>query len=273
MGEDGAKRKHVGTSHHLTRQNLLPDHTQVIDIVIMSILYVKTQYTFRHILAITTFTIAASLAPCVYGQTLVGFGVKAGLLSSDVRSPDLLDGQGGVLPFIDTISRTGVAVLATVEMSATERSALSLVIEGGYVQRGYRNEQLWTDIEGNPLETQVLTERFDYLSLALTPKLRLPGAVSPFVSGGPRASILIGSTASPLIGPDGERYPGRWGLREYYSSAAFGVAFGVGIETTRLLPVGLSAEVRRSLDLTDSFENGPRETYNVATELVVGVRL
>ena len=204
--------------------------------------------------------VVAALAAPAHAQPVRGYGVKVGPTSSDVRSPDL--DLGGEEPIsFDTKRRTGLAAFAFVEW--LKAPPFSVVTEAGYVQRGYATEHQDTDVEGNPTGTLRFDDRFDYLSFAALAKLRLPGgSLAPYALGGPRLDVFLGGN------PDEEGT-----LASAYAATASGGTFGIGAEAAGLLPVPIFIEVRYSFDVTNSTPDVPRDVYNNAIDLLVGVRL
>ena len=191
-------------------------------------------------------------------QLLRGYGVKVGPVAGDVRSPGL-DGESSIP--LETERRIGLAAFAYAEWLDLPR--VSVVTEAGYVQRGFAFEQANSDEEGNPAGTIRFGTRLDYLAFATQLKLRLPeGLLVPYLVGGPHLSLFLGGD------PDGEG-----ALASSYAPTAFGGAVGVGAEASRLLPFAVFGELRYGFDVTNSLPDVPRDAYNNAFELLVGVRL
>ncbi|HET6567731.1 MAG TPA: outer membrane beta-barrel protein [Rhodothermales bacterium] len=213
---------------------------------------------FRFVVLLLAF---GAFAVPARAQLIRGYGIKAGLTAANVRSPDLNPDSENPIRF-DTVRRYGVAALAYAEW--LNLSFLSIVTEGGYVQRGYAMEHEVRDLNNNPAGTARFDWRFDYLSFAAQAKLRAPGGVvAPYVTGGPRLDVYLGG--SP--GEDGS-------LAAAYSPTAFGVTAGVGVEAAQLLPVAVFGEVRYNVDFTNSLpDDVPRDAYNNALDVLVGVRL
>lgn len=200
---------------------------------------------------ILTLAVSLATASLTHAQLIRGYGIKAGVSSSNVRSPDSFD----------TKRRTGFGLFAFMEWLGT--SPLSIVTEAGYAQRGFATEQEGRDAQNNPTGTFRFEDRFDYLSLAAHAKVRWPSApLAPYVLGGPRLDILLGGD------PDGEG-----SLASSYSSTAVGGTFGAGVEISRNLPVALFAEIRYSFDVTNSLPDVPRDAYNNAFDVILGLRL
>ncbi len=206
------------------------------------------------------FLILSAIVLPVRAQVLRGYGIKAGLTSSNVRIPEI--GRGGDNPFrFETKSRLGPTALAFVEW--LNLPALSFVTEAGYVQRGFLTEHEGRDAQNNPIGTIRNVTRFDYLTFAGQAKVRWPiSAVQPYAIGGPRLDVLLGGD------PDEEGT-----IVSHYSSIAFGGTFGVGLEAPERLPLMLFVELRYNVDLTNSLPDVPRDSYNNAFDLLVGVRL
>lgn len=192
------------------------------------------------------------------GQLLRGYGLKAGVTSSDVRSPDLDLGREEALT-LDTKRRTGIVVLAYLEW--LDLPAFSIVTEAGYVQRGFATESNARDAQNNPAGTVRLPTRFDYVSFAVQAKVRLPnGFIRPYAVAGPRIDIFVGDRDEEGT------------LASSYSTTAFGGTIGAGLETPRLVPVTLFGEVRYNFDVTNSLPDVPRDAYNNAFDLLIGLR-
>lgn len=204
----------------------------------------------------------ALVAPA-HAQIIRGYGVKAGLTYSNVRSPDLDFGGSGTSISFDTERRPGVAIFGFVEW--LDMPFFSIVTEAGYVQRGFQYvEEMRTGPgSGGYIEEQTFDTRFDYLSMAALARLRWPsGALTPYVLGGPRLDFFLGGD------PDEEGT-----LASSYASTSLGSTFGVGAEVSRGLPVALFAEARYSVDFTNALPDVPRDAYNNAFDVVIGVRL
>ena len=84
--------------------------------------------------------------------------------------------------------------------------------------------------------------------------------MAPYVAGGPRLDVFLGGD------PDE-------GLPSSYSSTAFGGTVGGGVETSRLFPVTIFGEIRYNFDVTNSLPDVPRDAYNNAFDVLIGVRL
>lgn len=202
---------------------------------------------------------SAAIALPVSGQIFRGYGVKIGVTFSDVRSPDL--DLGGEEPIsFDTKRRIGV--LASAYLEWLNLPAVSIVTEAGYVQRGYTTEHEGRDAQNNPAGTVRFTTRFDYVSFAMQGKVRLPSAtLVPYAVAGPRLDIFVGGD------PNEEGT-----LASSYSTTAFGGTVGAGLEAPRILLVRLFGEIRYNFDITNSLPDVPRDAFNNAIDLLVGVR-
>jgi len=200
----------------------------------------------------------ASLSLPAQAQWIRGYGLKAGLTSSDVRSPNVFNNDA----FNENRHRrTGVAAFAFVEW--LDAPLFSVVTEAGYTQRGFYFEHEVRDAQNNPAGTVKTFNRFDYLSTAALAKLRYDrGAVVPYLMGGPRLNVLVGGD------PDDEG-----SLADVFTPTAFGGTVGVGTEVDRLLPVSLFLELRYSFDVTNSLPDAPRDIYNNGFDVLLGIRL
>lgn len=200
----------------------------------------------------------SSITPSLHGQIVQGFGIKAGLTSSDIHPTFKTDGERPLI--FDTKRRRGLGIFAFVEWFSP--SSVSLLTEAGYIQRGFATEHGYRDAQNNPAGTIRLDNRFDYLSFSTLVKLRGPDArVVPYVMGGPRLDLFLGGT------PDEEGT-----LASSYASTAIGGTLGVGVEFQRLLPFTLFAEARYTTDFTNSLPDVPRDAYNNAFDVLLGFR-
>lgn len=125
----------------------------------------------------------------------------------------------------------------------------SLVTEVGYTQRRFKEVYLASSTD--PREGIVAaTSRLDYLALPVLAKVRhVDAKATGYLLAGPRLDLLI------------HRKAGRWGLPDRtldspmaagFRSWAAGGVVGAGVEIEGLLPTVLIAELRYSLDVTDS---------------------
>lgn len=206
---------------------------------------------FSSVCILTLVFFTASTFPA-QAQLIRGYGIKAGVTSSNVRSQNF---------DLEQKRRTGIGFSAFVEW--LDASPLSIVTEAGYVQRGFAVEYEARDAEKNAIGTLRFDDRFDYLSFATHAKARWPnGALSPYVLGGPHFDVLLSGH------PDEEG-----SLSSFYSATAFGGTLGAGVEFSQRLPVNLFTEIRYSFDLTNSLPDVPRDAYNNTFEVLLGVRL
>lgn len=204
--------------------------------------------------------IVVAFAGPTQAQLIRGYGIKVGPTFSNVRSPDL--DLGGEEPIsFDTKRRRGFVAFAFIEW--LDAPSFSVVTEGGYAQRGYATKHDVRDGQNEPVGMVRFEDRFDYLSFAALAKLRLPGgSLTPYALGGPRLDLFLGGN------PNEEGT-----LAAAYSATALGGTFGIGAETAELLPILAFVEIRYSFDVTNSAPDVPRDAYNNAFDLLVGVRL
>ncbi|MEM9665581.1 MAG: porin family protein [Bacteroidota bacterium] len=193
-------------------------------------------------------------------QVLRGYGLKLGPTASDINSPDLEFEGGDPLRF-DTVRRYGVAAFVYAEWFS--QPFFSLVTEAGYTQRGFAIEYEGRDAQNNPSGTVRTDDRFDYLSTSMLLKARLPlRADAPYVLAGPRLDFFLGGSPS-----------GEGTLASAYSSTAFGGSIGLGVEVDALEVLTLFVESRYGFDVTNSLPDVPRDAYNTAFDLLIGIRL
>lgn len=192
------------------------------------------------------------------GQIVRSFGVKTGLTASNIRSPDF-ENEGVTFSF-DEDRRRGLLLLVFVEW--IDSDAFSIITEAGYIPRGNAIEISGLTRADNeqgfePTVTRFV-RRFDYLSVALPIKARWTGRkVIPYAIAGPRVDFLI----------DGKP---KTALVESYRSTAFGIVVGIGIENASSISV--FGEVRYNTDFTNSLPDVPRDAYNNAFDLIIGLR-
>lgn len=131
------------------------------------------------------------------------------------------------------------------------------------------------DAQNNSLGTLTMDTRFDYLATALMVHVALPlPAVTPYLLAGPQLSVLLGQHPGTIRFPNcASDCTSTDTLPDYYESPAWGGTFGLGVETSRLLPLPTFAEIRYDFDLSDSTPSIPREMHNYAVSLLLGVKL
>jgi hypothetical protein len=187
----------------------------------------------------------------VSAQILRGIGVKAGAAVSTL-SFDTPPGQ----PEFATDPRVGPS--AYVFMEWLNVPVFSVVVEAGWMRRGFVGEGPLRDLFGNPLGIVRETYRFDYFSSGLLAKLRLPvGAAQPYVIAGPRVDYLLSRSDQFL----------------FYSDVARGFVAGGGLEVDLPLAPTLMAEVRYSFDTSNSLPETPEDAYGQSLTLLLGFRL
>ncbi|WP_456428572.1 outer membrane beta-barrel protein [Rhodocaloribacter sp.] len=189
-------------------------------------------------------------------QAIRGFGVKIGPTSSDIRTDAGFEND----PLVEKRHRrTGLVAFVFVEW--LDASPLSIVTEAGYAQRGYYTEHERRDARNDPAGTFRVTTRFDYVSSAALLKFRHTGtSLAPYALAGPRLDVFLGGN------PDNDP------IAEAYNSLAAGGVVGFGVETESLLPVSVFLEARYSFDLTNALPDVPRDAYNNAFDVLIGVR-
>lgn len=199
----------------------------------------------------------AALAVPAQAQLIRGYGVKGGLTNSDVRSP-ALDGIG--ITF-ETKRRNGLAAFAFVEWLSGP--LFTVVTEAGYVQRGFTTTLEVRDAQNNPVGSFRADDRLDYLSFAALAKVRRSnGRLAPYALAGPHLDFFLGGD------PDEEGT-----LASSYATTAFGGTVGVGIEAALQIPAWVFLEIRYSFDVTNSLPDVPRDAYNNAFDVLLGIRL
>lgn len=180
------------------------------------------------------------------------YGIKAGATVSDIQTD---------LPSEDPESRQGISALIFGEWSGA--GATGLVVEAGYVERGY-SRMGQTVIDDGGSDAVILTRKHDkpfrYVSVAALGRLellRLPGAAF-YALAGPRLNALVG-------GRSGEEMPGY-----DYWPVVWDATGGIGFESGSIL-----AEVRYNAGLNDALsgDGWGEAAYHRALDVIVGVRL
>lgn len=191
-------------------------------------------------------------------QVVRSFGIKAGLTVSNIRSPDF-ENEGLSFSF-DEDRRRGLLIMAFVEW--IESGTLSIITEAGYIPRGNEFELSSATRADNeqgfePAITRFV-RRFDYISVAVPIKARINGGnVVPYAMAGPRVDFLLDGEPETI-------------LVESYRSTAFGIVMGVGIENAS--SISIFGELRYNTDFTNSLPDAPRDAYNNAFDLIIGLR-
>ena len=141
----------------------------------------------------------------------------------------------------------------------------SILTQLEYTQRGFGEEFNRRDEFNNDLGTITKYTRFDYLSLPILCKVRVPiGTVSPFIQVGPRIDYFLGYKD--------DLYPNRSMWKDSKENI-FGLSFSIGAEINNLLPFILSTEFRYNMDLTNSYESQTLKIRNNAFDFWIGVGL
>lgn len=200
----------------------------------------------------------SSGASIASAQVIRSWGIKTGLTASNIRSPDFEN--DGVSFSFDEDRRRGLLVMAFVEW--IDAGAFSIITEAGYIPRG--NEFELSSItradneQGFEPSITRFVRRLDYFSVAVPVKARLAGgSVVPYVMAGPRVDFLLDGEPETI-------------LVESYRSMAFGVVMGVGIENAT--SISIFGEIRYNTDFTNSLPDAPRDAYNNAFDLIIGLR-
>jgi hypothetical protein len=217
-----------------------------------------------HSAIVLTLAVVASVAfpGTLSAQALVGWGVKVGLTRANQTLKDY--------EFTTTFqSRVGLSIGGFAEW--VSHPILSVSTEVCYNQKGHRLDMPITTTEFPDGTGEFIREsvRFDYLSLAILPKVRLPvGPVHLYVLFGPRVDIALNHSVN---------VEGREPIRTYFSTGwesqlkhykdvQVGGDLAVGCVGDVGLPMNVGAEVRYSPDFTSSSELSYWSTRNSAWE-------
>jgi hypothetical protein len=161
------------------------------------------------LILVTTLAVTADARPRL--------GVKAGIAGADQTWE-----YSSALGTVNRNSRLGLAAGMFAELPIM--SALQLIPEALYVQKGSQVEVAHMTYTGVPDGTETYKDRIDYLSLGITAKVKTSArSLGLYFLGGPRLDLKIG-TSSDIDSPNMNA------ILDAYKSSVVGLAVGFGAE-------------------------------------------
>ncbi|MDZ7292018.1 MAG: PorT family protein [candidate division KSB1 bacterium] len=195
------------------------------------------------------------------GQMLSGYGMKFGIVSSELKTEGgAILFPGGFILREDLKQRLGPQIGLFVDFFKIPH--LGLQAEVSYLEKG-AEEELPITTEDHPEGTgefyTVDSYHFDYLAFSLLaqPKLKL-GAVNPYVMVGPSLNLLIAN---------------RNGLYRDTKDLTPSLVLGAGVELLKPFAFPVLLEVRYNPDLDYFFESEYRKSELRVWQFMVGVNL
>ena len=194
-------------------------------------------------------------------QIVDRIGVKGGLVSTSATDGrDLLDPE----------RRTGWSAHLFAERDLS--SFLSVVGEAGYTQRGFVETIEERGPDGTVEQTSRANTRLDYLTIPVFAKLKYEfTALRLYALAGPRLDVLVGREAGVFEFESAPVDQVKSDLASIYTSPVLGATFGLGVSTSKGLPLRLMLEARWALDVTESSTGVPRDVRNNAGMVMIGI--
>jgi hypothetical protein len=189
-------------------------------------------------------------------QLITAFGLKAGVVSANQNWDYRTLGE------VQWDSRWGMD--AGVFVEGLNLSMFSILAEFHYVQKGFSTSMKITTVtnpEGTG-EERTFRPRVDYLSLPVLAKFSIDaGIITPYLFGGPRFDIPIGTS------DDGISY-----FANKFKKGELGLSLGAGVNVLLGAGPSLLAELRYSPNVTESFSNNNLRVTNHTLEVLAGIR-
>ncbi|NIA28535.1 MAG: outer membrane beta-barrel protein [Actinobacteria bacterium] len=167
-------------------------------------------------------------------------GLMIGYNSTRIRSKEISD---------YALPRAGYGIGLFAEWM--DRSVFSLLGRLQYVQRGFVQEQIETDVDGSFIQRVRAKSQLDYFEVPFLLKiqpLKLP--INPYFVAGPRFDFLIfrknGKYEFSKITVESR-------VAENFDDFGVGFILGGGMTTAKILHTQLSFELNFNLDITNSF--------------------
>ena len=194
------------------------------------------------------------------GQEVMRYGAKLGATAAELHNGGSSESRWGAT----------ASVFATMPLGG----GLHLLGEAGYHEKGSYNEFEFQLSDGG-FGRGTSDLRFDYAFLLVAPEYRGAlgdGGLDLFVFAGPRADLSLGETRTTTVEPEGEFEPASF-LPLDFSTFVLGVAAGIGLDFSRMLPVPLIAELRYNGDITPAytFFGGDEQVRNRTFDLRLGL--
>ncbi len=167
-------------------------------------------------------------------------GMMVGYNSSQIRVKEISD---------YALPRSGFGVGLFVEWM--DRSVFSILSQLEYVQRGFIQEQIETDVDGSFIQRVRAKSRLDYFEIPFLLKmqpLKLP--LNPYLVAGPRFAFLLfrenGKFEFSKV-----TYESR--VAENFNDFSVGFVIGGGAATMKIFRKQLTFELDFNVDITDSY--------------------
>ncbi|MFC1554447.1 porin family protein [candidate division KSB1 bacterium] len=175
-------------------------------------------------------------------QLIKGWGFTAGYTTTDVKASAFEDSYK---------NRTGMC--AGIYIEWLKIPFISVITQAEYTQKGFREEQVETDILGSYVGTATAETRLDYISLPILAKFRYPSIViEPYFVTGPRFDFLINHDNGSFDFNEGSV---RSEIADYFTDKVYGWTFGGGLTLPQIFNNALSLEIDYNIDFTDSFDH------------------
>ena len=193
---------------------------------------------------------------CTYSQIIENYGFKIGVSYSKI------DRDYKKLEFdYETKHKFGVSFSAFAISHIS--SNIKLFTEFGFAQKGFSEEYIKTNVNGEQIGTFLYKESINYLTLKLLPHYEIGiNSVTPFIFLGPKIDIKLGNNSN-----DEE-----FSFGKISKDIQLGVCYGVGVEVTELIKYPFIIELSSSYDFSDSFENDFLRLKNISYELTIGFK-
>lgn len=196
-----------------------------------------------------------------FGQ-LKNFGIKGGLNLSDVNFNNEI---------FDNVFKNRIGFNVQVFYDFLSYRNVSISGEAGYSQKGFENDYITSDENGNEISREVIHSKLNYISTDILARFSLnSSSVNPYLSIGPVLGFYTGYSISSS-GPNDTLFQENE-LLENLKSPTFGLIVGAGTEFKTLLPATLILEVRYNLDLTNSSDVSTLELKNKVFEFNAGIK-
>lgn len=190
------------------------------------------------------------------GQLIKKFGLKGGFISAGQKY------NFSITTDPEIVRRSGFGVAGFIEWF--DHPVFSVVTQVEYVQKGM-GSTFGVTTPGSPTPTGTVTlyNRLDYISLPVLVKLSIPaGSATPYAIAGVRIDHLLGF----------ESDEGAFDiLYERFDRNLPGATIGAGVELGSVMPVGILAEVRYNIDLSDSYLTDVLEVSNNTFDFWLGI--
>lgn len=193
---------------------------------------------------------------------LSNFGIKGGInISNSDFGNDLLDDKSenktgfNAGLFYDFLNFTNVSFSAETE----------------YSQKGFENEYITADKNGNVITSETIHSNLNYIDAAVLVKFFLETKnVNPYLSLGPVLGFYAGYSVSSSVSND--TLFSNNSILEDLKSPSLGIEAGIGAEFKKILPVSIIAEIRYNLDLTNSYTSDNVKFKNELFEFDLGIK-